>query len=209
MIKHYSLIARQGRPFVLLAIAIAAVAGYRYGWLLTLPIWLLPLLLAFMFRDPTRAVPADPLGIVSPVDGHITSIKKVHDHYLDRDAIRLQLRMNPLGIYTTRSPIEGKVMHQWYITDKAQLRAGDPAFAQWVQTDEGDDLLLAMYRAPVVHHPHCSAQTGERVGQGQRCGFINFGAHIEMYLPIDARIHVKKGQTVIGGVTVLADFAQH
>ncbi|MGD8514297.1 MAG: phosphatidylserine decarboxylase [Granulosicoccaceae bacterium] len=207
MIKHYSLIAREGRPFIVLAFLFAAVLVYLYGWLLTMPVWLLPLLLMYMFRDPTREVPADPLGIVSPVDGHVTSIDRVHDHYLDRDAVRIRIRMNPFGVYTTRSPIEGKVMHQWYITDKTQLRAGDPAFAQWIQTDEGEDLLIAMYRAPIVHHPHCFVQTGERVGQGQRCGFINFGAHIEMFLPADARIHAVSGQTVLGGVTVLSDFA--
>ena len=209
MVKDYSLIARQGRPYIMVALLLAVVAAYLYGLIQTLPIWLLPLLLAFMFRDPQRKVPADPLGIISPVDGHVISIDKVHDHYLDRDAVRIRMRMNPLGVYTTRSPIEGKVMHQWYITDKSQLRAGDPAFAQWVQTDEGDDLLLAMYRAPVVRHPHCHAQTGERVGQGQRCGFINFGTGIEIFLPENARILVEEGQSVIGGVTVLSDFAGH
>lgn len=207
MIKHYSLIAREGRPFVLLAFVIAGGVAYDYGWRETLPVWLLPLLLMYMFRDPSRQVPSAPLGIICPVDGRVTSIDKVHDHYLDRDAIRIRLRMNPLGVYTTRSPIEGKVMRQWYITNRSQLRAGDPAFVQWIQTDEGDDLLIAMYRAPIMPRPHCFVQAGERVGQGQRCGFINFGAHIEIFLPADVRLHVLSGQTVISGVTVLADFA--
>lgn len=209
MIKHYSVMARQGKPYLALVLLLAVALVYRYGWAATLPVWLLPLLVVYMFRDPNRSVPSNPYGIISPVDGHITTIDTVHDHYLDRDALRIRIRMNRLGVYTTRSPIEGKIMQQWYITDRAQLRAGDPAFAQWLQTDEAEDLVLAIYPAALQRQPHCQGQTGERVGQGQRCSFISFGTRFELYLPADARLHVEAGRGVIGGVSLLADFAGH
>lgn len=181
---------------------------YYLGWLVSTPFLFIPVVIAYMFRDPQREVPAVPLAVVSPADGRIMSIDEVRDNYLDRDAIRIRLRMNPFGVFTTRSPIEGKVVEQWYITDRAQQRAGDPAFAQWVQTDEGEDLILAMHPGVFHQRPSCYVQSGERIGQGQRCGFISLGACIEIFVPAGTIIKVERGQTVIGGETSLAEFAQ-
>jgi phosphatidylserine decarboxylase len=207
MNTHHTLIAEQGKPFIIMAFIIVCVVTYYLGWLLSAPFWLLVGILVYLFRDPQREVPAEPLDVVSPADGRITAIDTVRDNYLDRDAIRIRLRMNPLGVYTTRSPTEGKVMQQWYITDRAQLRAGDPAFAQWMQTDEGDDVILALHPGVFRQRPSCYVQSGERIGQGQRCGFISFGAVIEIFIPANAVMYIQPGQTVFAGSTSLARLA--
>lgn len=203
-----TLIAKQGRPLVIIAVLAIIVVAYYISWVVALLLLPVPVVLGYMFRDPQREVPPIPLAVVSPADGRIMSVDPVRDNYLDRDAVRIRIRMNPFGVFTTRSPIEGKVVEQWYITDRAQQRAGDPAFAQWVQTDEGDDVVVAMHPGLFHQRPACYVQSGERIGQGQRCGFISLGTCLEIFVPATAAIHVKRGQTVIGGETSLAEFAQ-
>ena len=41
------------------------------------------------------------------------------------------------------------------------------------------------------------------VGQGERFGLIRFGSRTDCYMPRGTTVHVKPGDRVIGGVTVL------
>ncbi|MCK4742400.1 MAG: phosphatidylserine decarboxylase [Sulfuriflexus sp.] len=206
--NRHQLIASEGHWFIAAAVILASVASYYFGAQLMLPIWLLPALLVFMFRDPTRKIPPKPLAVLSPVAAEVLAIENVRDGFIDRDAKKIVLGMGVFDIYSIRSPIEGKVVHQWYV-DKETAVSDAPQFAQWIKTDEGDDVLLAIYRGRIMPRPRCYVQIGERLGQGQRCGFMSFGARIEVYVPITARIDVEVGQRLIAGEHSLASFIHH
>jgi phosphatidylserine decarboxylase len=45
---------------------------------------------------------------------------------------------------------------------------------------------------------------GDRVGQGQRCGFIHLGGQVDLYLPESSRTLVTAGDWVRGGADVIA-----
>jgi len=205
---RHQLIASEGHVFILLSVIAVGVAGYHFGWLEMSPLWLIPILLIFMFRDPTRHIPPEPLAVLSPVDAEVLAVEDVRDGFIDRDAKKIVLGMGVFDIYSIRSPIEGKVIHQWYV-DKETAVSDAPQFAQWIKTDEDDDVLLAIYRGRVMPRPRCYVQIGERLGQGQRCGFMSFGALIEVYVPVTARIDVTVGQRLVAGEHPLAHFIHH
>ena len=46
--------------------------------------------------------------------------------------------------------------------------------------------------------------SGERVGQGQRCGYFYFGGVIDVFLPLESKVQVEVGQYVQSGSSVLA-----
>lgn len=165
------------------------------------PLWAGAALLLYAFRDPQRAVPALPLAVLSPADGRVVAAGRVADPYLDRDAVRIVVGMNRLGVYSIRSPVEGKVVQRWYSARTAQ---GRPRYGVHVRTDEGDDVVLAMTGPARRPRPRCYVQHGERVGHGQRCGHMLFGASVEVYLPANSRVDAKVGDTVTAGVAVLA-----
>ena len=56
--------------------------------------------------------------------------------------------------------------------------------------------LLKLYAAP-----------GERIGIGQRSGFIYFGNVVDVYMPINTRAEAKPGAAVESGCTVLGRLA--
>ena len=193
---RHTLIAREGWLFIFLALSATGLAGHFFGILAAPPFAIAVIALLFLFRDPPRKIPSAPLGLVSPVDGTIVEITQVHDKYLDRQAICLRLKMNWYGIYSTRSPTEGKVIKHWF--------GDDGKAAQWIQTDEGDDVVVSLIKGRGSRHPVCMVPTGERIGQGRRCGFVRFGALVELLVPVNTRIDKQAGDKVLAGTDIVA-----
>lgn len=158
------------------------------------------LVLFLVFRDPHRQIPAVPLGVVSPVDGRVVAIDNAETSVLRGH--RIVLRINSFGTYTARSPVEGKVMDLNSVPP--ELSADYPKNALWVQTDEGDDVVLkfAGYRFGLP--PRSLMRFGERLGQGTRCAYLRLTRRAEVHLPADSKILVTPGQTVVAGQDVLA-----
>ena len=205
--RRNPVLAREGLPF-LIATVLATAAAWHFGsvWY-ALPFALLLLWQFFVFRDPPRDVPAVPLGIVSPVDGTVTAVELTDESALDGEAHRVVIDVDSFGTYTARCPTEGKIM---------DFRAVVPASAAtgvasglWVQTDEGDDVVLQFHRHRLGIAPHAFLGYGERVAQGQRCAYLRLTRVAEVQLPINSRVMVQPGQKVTAGVDILAKLPHH
>jgi phosphatidylserine decarboxylase len=194
-------VAREGVPFLLLG---GAIFGFSLKYLdvIFVAVAVLLFVVLFMvFRDPRRIIPASPLGVVSPVDGRVISVDLVDKGVLQGEAHRIQIRINSLGTYTARAPVEGK------INDLRSL-AGDQVVdyrtnALWIQTDEGDDIVLQFLGYRFGLAPLSFARYGERVGQGQRCAYLRLTRIAELHLPMASKILVKPGQTVVAGTQLI------
>lgn len=201
-VYRYPIIAREGWVYVILVGMAALLAQYYLGTATALWLWLLALGLLYLFRDPPRRVPASPLGVVSPVDGLVLSVEDAVDPWLERPSVCVRISMRPQGVFSVRSPVEGKVSKQWLPAraDRPQPRG----YAQWICTDEGDDVVLFIEPALAVRRPSCYVEPGQRVGQGQRCGYIPFGTRLRVFLPVGTRIAVEPGQKVFSGTDIIA-----
>ncbi|VAW78583.1 hypothetical protein MNBD_GAMMA13-1670 [hydrothermal vent metagenome] len=196
--SRYPYFSRSGwLPFFACA-GIGIFIGRTVGWAWSLPLWLLCAAIIYMFRDPNRDIPSSPLAVVSPADGTVTAIEQVQDLYLDREAIRLDIQMSCVDVYSTRSPVEGKML------EPKHSGGADQPHGVWLKTDEGDDLVVVMHRGRLHNLPHCYVRFGERVGQGQRCGHIQMGGRVEVYLPLHSRVQVNAGSHVKAGSDVIA-----
>jgi phosphatidylserine decarboxylase len=207
MSRAHPYIAREGWLFIGALLVSGFTAKFYFGLFAALPLWLLCIVFTYLFRDPNRVIPPVPLGVVSPADGEVLAIEPVFDDYLKRDANKIAIRMNRFGTYATRAPIEGKILQHWHLpvddgsdSDAAVL----DRYAVWLQTDENDDVVLVMGVGIKALKPTFYNHTGERIGQGERCGLVRFGGYIEVLLPLDARIEVAVGDTVEAGSDILA-----
>lgn len=190
-------IAPQAHVPISFLIAMALVALFLFGWLSSLPLWLVIVLAVFVFRDPYRKVPAAPLGIVAPLDGVVSEVEPCTDTWLERQALRVTIQVPLSGPYMIRSPTEGKVMRYWVNGERN-------TFGQWIQTDEQDDVLLLIQPRFVVGTLRFKVAAGERIGQGASCGLSHFASLVELYLPANSVINVKKGDKVSAGEDILA-----
>ena len=198
-VSRYPYFSRAGwLPFLACAV-LGMLVVHLAGWAWSLPFWLACGVIVFAHRDPEREIPSSPLAVVSPADGVIQSVEEVRDPYLQRDAVRLDIQMNHAGVYSTRSPIEGKILEP-----KNAGNGGNQPHGVWLKTDEDDDLVVVMHRGPLHNLPRCFVRIGERIGQGQRCGYIQMGGRVEVYLPRHSRLQVSPGSPVKAGSDVIA-----
>lgn len=190
-------------------VLVAAVAVYlvRYHspWLALIPV-ILFVLLFLLFRDPRRAVPSEALGIISPVDGEVVEVEKTDRCVVQGEAYRVRIRIDPLGTYTARSPIEGRVMDLHSRTEG--MGPDCPANALWVENDEGDSVVLMFHEYRLGLAPVAFVGLGERVGQGDRCAYIRLARYAELYMPVRGRVHVKPGQVVTAGTDLIGAVPQ-
>lgn len=189
-------------PF-LIAAFVACVVLLRYAD----PLWaiiptLLFVVLVLVFRDPRRPIPSSPRGVVSPVDGVVVEVSRIDKGALQGEAHKIIIRINPLGTYTARCPVEGKIMDLRTVSVDKDIDYRTNAL--WVRTDEGVDAVLQFHGYRFGLAPKSFIRYGERIGQGQRCAYLRLTRFAEVHLPLDNKVNVEPGQRVIGGSDLLA-----
>jgi len=190
--------------FILLLFGLAAFYILQQPYLLIAVIAII-VITAPLFRSPLRRIPSVPLGVVSPVDGVVSSITTVADPYLPREAIKLTLVHSMWQPHVLRAACEGFIKELWTPGQKIN-GAGKicGAYVIWLQTDEGDDVVFSLL--PQVSWPKitCNGHSGERIGQGQVFGFAGFKTLVEVYLPANVRLDVDVNGKVEAGADILA-----
>ena len=185
---------------------IAAIVGMWLAFCYLGPVYLLGpgalfVLLWLIFRDPRRQIPAIPLGVVSPVDGRVTAVDLVDRGVVQGEAHRIFISIDMLGTYTARCPVEGVIKD--LNTLAAEKVVDYRTNALWVQTDEGDSVVLQFHGYRLRLAPSAFVRYGERIGQGQRCAYLRLTGVAEVHLPIAGRVLVEPGQRVTAGLDVI------
>ncbi len=200
--NRYPLIAREAWPFLFVLLGLTVLAQFLFGLIAFLVLFIVIVIFVYLFRDPSRDIPSEPLAVVSPVHGIVTLIEEADEIRLHSRAMRIQITMRLHDIYSLRSPIEGKIMEQWCSNpDENESRRH---FDFYIKSDEGDNVVTAIRLRDIIRKFHVYMHSGERVGQGQRCGYLYFGGLVDVFLPIESKVQVEVGQYVSSGSTVLA-----
>ncbi|MGB7757847.1 MAG: phosphatidylserine decarboxylase [Salinisphaera sp.] len=181
-----------------LAIVFLVVNAFVGVWV-ALPVLVLMAVCVLFFRDSPRNVPAEPLSVIAPVDGTVIHRRECYDPYLDREAVKVAIRVNPFGAYLLRSPVEGTVLE---LAGETVQRLG--GVASMIRTDEGDELVMAIRYGSLLGERPCRNGYGERVGQGRCCGNRRLARRVELFLPVNSRMEVELGDHVRAGACVLA-----
>lgn len=201
------IIAKEGWSLILfLSFVVAALQHYVSHYAAVL--WCVPLLIAWLYRDPYRALPSDPLGLVSPVNGTVIIAEAHPDPFLGRDAFLFRISMSLTDIYSIRSVTEGKIIQQW-LDPEDNDDDRSLAHAIQIKTDENDDIMLVLRPGRFFKKLSCDAVIGQRIGQGHRCGIIPFGSCVDIYVPASSSIKVNIGEHVEAGTTRLASLKHH
>ena len=200
--NRYPLIAQEAWPFLFAFLGLAVFSQFFLSPTAFVLLLIVFLFFVFLFRDPSREIPSDPLAVVSPVHGVVTLVEEAEEIRLHAKTMRVQITMRLYDIYSLRGPIEGKVMEQWCSSpDKNESRRH---FDFHIKSDEGDNIVTAIRLRDIIRKFHVYMHSGERVGQGQRCGYLYFGGVIDVFLPLESKVQVEVGQYVKSGSTVLA-----
>ena len=206
----HPIIAREGWPFLAIAIAVAFALSLTSLWLLAALAWLVVLFILQFFRDPPRTIPQQPNAVLSPADGRIVSVGTVRDPYLDRDALKISVFMNIFNAHSNRSPVDGVVANTWYheggfvnaSLDKASV--DNERNALHLRTPAGVDITCVQIAGLIARRIVFNKQLGDTVAAGERIGLIKFGSRVDVELGPEWEILVRPGMRVAGGSSVIA-----
>ncbi|HEV8385345.1 MAG TPA: phosphatidylserine decarboxylase [Candidatus Acidoferrales bacterium] len=198
---------RDGLYYALALVGAAVVLGGLAGPWYAAPPMLLALFFLWFFRDPERAVPAEPGAIVSPADGKVTSISTLELDGWPRT--RVSIFLNVFDVHVNRSPIAGVIRGVEYRKGQFRNAMGEVSSElneQNVVTVEGEDqaVIFKQIAGILARRIVFSKRVGDIVRRGERVGLIKFGSRVDVIFDSAAELNVRLGERVQGGSTVLA-----
>lgn len=211
----HPIIAREGWPFLAIAVVIAMLASTFVPGILSLLAWVAALFVLQFFRDPARVIPQDENAILSPADGRVIKVERTQDPYGEREAILVSVFMNVFNVHSNRSPADCTIQKVQYFPGKFVNADLDKAStdnernAIVAQTGDGQTITFVQVAGLIARRILCYVQIGDELARGQRYGFIRFGSRVDVYLPLDATVKVAIGDKVSATTTILAVLAKN
>lgn len=163
------------------------------------------------FRNPRREIlVADDNVVYAPADGKIVVIEETTEtEYFNAKRLQVSIFMSPTNVHVNRNPISGTVNYYKYHPGK-YLVAWHPKSSEENERtttviDNGDsEILMRQVAGALAKRIVNYLEIGDEVKQGADMGFIKFGSRVDLYLPLDAKIEVQKGDKVKGNLSVIA-----
>ena len=178
--------------------------------LCTIPMFFMGFVL-FFFRVPSRVRVGADNQVTSVADGKIVVIDKVvENEYIKGECLQVSVYMDFFDVHVNYWPIDGNVTYYKYHPGKYMLAFLPKASELNEHTSVAvrstyGDVFFKQIAGTFARRIVCHANPGADVVKSDECGIIKFGSRIDMYLPLDAVIKVKLGDTVRGSETVIAE----
>jgi phosphatidylserine decarboxylase len=196
--------------WILLILALIAVAAWFVSVWLALVFAALFLFTVGFFRDPDRTVPANPNLIVAPADGRVSDIVDSDENeVLKTKTRRVGIFLSIFDVHTNRAPIDGRITYRQH-HEGLCLDARHPDCAEkneamtWAFENPRGTIVVRQLTGAIARRIVAWANVGDELKKGERFGMIRFGSRTELYLPLDAEVLVNTGEHVSGGSTIIA-----
>lgn len=206
-------VALEGTPFIAFAAFVTLLAALLDNEVAAVGALAVTAFVLYFFRDPSRVVPDDPATLVSPADGRIILIEQVvDDRYLQASVQKISIFMNVFDVHVNRTPYAGlveKIVYspgRFYSADSPRAALENETCAVVLDGGEGRRMAFVQMAGLIARRIVCWAEKGDLLAKGSRFGLIRFGSRVDLYLPLELRLEIKKGQRVKAGQTILGRF---
>lgn len=164
----------------------------------------------YFFRDPDRDTPRDDSLIISPADGKVVLIKKVEEsEYMNQPATQVSIFLSPLNVHVNRVPFSGEVEYVHYSPGK-YLMAWEEHASELnerahfgVKHSSGTKILFKQITGFLARRIVYNLEEGEKITAGERFGIMKFGSRMDLILPDNVEIQVKKGEKTVAGESII------
>lgn len=180
-------------------------------WIIYILSFALFVIILQFFRSPAITVVKNHQHVICPADGKVVVIEETEEtEYLKDKRIQVSVFMSPINVHINRNPISGIVKYYRYHPGKF-LVAWHPKSSTEnerttvvIENKAGISVLFRQIAGALARRIVCYSKEGEEAVQGEEFGFIKFGSRVDLFLPLGTEIKVGLGDTVKGGITVLA-----
>jgi len=207
-------VALEGAPFILFAAFATLIAALLNQQATALIALAGTAFVLYFFRDPSRLVPDDEAALISPADGRIILIEQVvDDRYLQTSVQKVSIFMNVFDVHVNRAPFAGtveKIVYapgRFYSADSNRAALENETCAVILDAGLGRRMAFVQMAGLIARRIICWAEKGDTLTKGARFGMIRFGSRVDLYLPLELKLEVKKGQRVKAGESVIGRFS--
>ena len=182
-------------PFLLGTVCLLLFPYIKPMIFLSFIFFIITVFFLFFFRDPEREIGE---GVVAPADGKIMSIE-------ENDTVKVSTFMNLHNVHMNRAPFDGKILSVEHVFGRhvpAYKKEADSNEKVVIKMDTEIGVINIVQIAGIFARrivPYI--KKGDAVRKGQRIGIIRFGSRVDLYLPKNIEITVKKGENVLSGKT--------
>jgi len=179
-------------------------------------LWVLFVIFTFyFFRDPDPMPPSGPGLVIAPGHGKVDTIDTTTEsEFMGGECQRISIFLSVFDVHVQNAPVTGRIAFFKHSPGQYlnAMRADCAQFNENVligiesvdprDTKVGLRLIAGLIARRIVPF----VAQNEPVQRGERISLIQFGSRVDVYLPKTAKIKVRLGDRVVGGVSVLAAF---
>jgi len=200
-------IVKEGYPFILIPLILGIVllvSGFgKFAYLAGVLCILDSLFCLYFFRDPKIEITQGENLILSPCNGTVLEVSENETEKVVR------VFLSVLDVHLQRSPIAGKVLSVEHKPGKF-LKAMEPEAhivnEQNVITIENENGKYLVKQIAGILARRCVSwvKSGDILKLGDKIGVIKFSSQVDLHMPKNVEVKVKKGTKVVSGVTIFA-----
>ena len=205
---------KEGQKFLTISLILTFILLFFSKFLgflgIVISIWVF-----YFFRDPDRYPILDNNFLVAPADGMICQIESEvsgpKELAMESDKfIKVSVFMNVFNCHVNRFPIDCKVNEVFYKPGDFVNASMDDASINnernliKITSVQNDEIVVTQVAGLVARRIVSYCNNTENYKQGQSFGIIRFGSRVDLFFKNNFKVLVKKGQTVVGGETLLA-----
>jgi len=206
---------KEGQKFLIISLIVTFVFLLFSKFLgligIVITIWVF-----YFFRDPERFPIKDNNFLLSPADGMICQIQEnipgPPEFLLENQKYtKVSVFMNVFNCHVNRFPIDCKVDEVFYKPGEYLNASLDDASLKnernlvKITSSNNDSIILVQVAGLIARRIISYCNNNDEYKQGQNFGIIRFGSRVDLYFSDQFKILVKKGQTVVGGETLIAE----
>ncbi len=192
-------------PFLVLGVIAFIFRWYWTGGILIF----LGLFVLYFFRSPRRKIPMAGGLVLSPADGRVMEI--IEESLDGTIGWRISIFLAIWNVHVQRAPVSGRVADvvyrpgRFYAAMRSAASRENEQNIIYIHTP-GGRIVFKQIAGAIARRVICWKREGEEISRGELIGLIRFGSRVDVWLPLEARVAVKRGDKVKGGESILAEW---
>jgi len=164
------------------------------------------------FRIPKREFERKEGVVYAPCDGKVVVIEETTEtEFYKNNRIQVSIFMSPLNVHNQVYPISGNVKYTKYHPGKFLVAwhpkaSTDNERSTIVVENDKISILFRQIAGAVARRIITYANAGNTAISADEFGFIKFGSRVDLFLPLDTKIHAILEQKVVGGQSIIGTY---
>ncbi len=203
-------VAREVIPFLIPSV-IVTVVSYFFNTYVFIAGFVFCGYLIYFFRDPIRKKIVDKGLILSPADGKVVDIDQIMEPNLFKEKVwRVSIFLSIFNVHVNYAPIDATVTYLVYkkgkflpANSKKSAMANENNSIGFHNKKTGLKIMVRQIAGLIARRVVSDHKINDTVSRSERIGIIKFGSRVEVYMPLNCKLSVKKGDKVKSTLSIL------